>query len=87
MTRTRWDVCAVALSVAVPLILRAQNAGTDWPQFRGPNRDGSVASFTEPRTWPDRLTRKWSVTVGEGYATPLVVGDRVYMFARQGPTR
>ena len=84
MTRTRWDVCAVALSVAVPLILRAQNAGTDWPQFRGPNRDGSVASFTEPRTWPDRLTRKWSVTVGEGYATPLVVGDRVYMFARQG---
>jgi outer membrane protein assembly factor BamB len=70
--------------VAVPLILQAQNAGTDWPQFRGPTRDGSVASFTEPRTWPDRLTRKWSVTVGEGYATPLVVGDRVYMFARQG---
>jgi len=84
MTRTRWDACAVALLLTVPLIVRAQNAGADWPQFRGPNRDGSVASFTEPRTWPDQLTRKWSVTVGEGYATPLVVGDRLYMFARQG---
>ena len=83
MTRTRWDVWAVALFLTVPPIVRAQKPGADWPQFRGPNRDGSVASFTEPRTWPDRLTQKWSVNVGEGYATPLVIGDRVYMFTRQ----
>ena len=84
MTRTRWDVCAVVLLLMVPLIGRAQNSGADWPQFRGPNRDGSVASFTEPRSWPDRLTQKWSVNVGEGYATPLVIGDRIYVFTRQG---
>lgn len=84
MTRTRWDACAVVLLLLVPLIGRAQNSGADWPQFRGPNRDGSVASFTEPRSWPDRLTQKWSVSVGEGYATPLVIGDRIYMFTRQG---
>ena len=84
MTRTRWNVCAVALFLTVPLLVRAQNAGTDWPQFRGPARDGSAAAFKEPQTWPNQLTKKWTVNVGEGYSTPLIVGDRVYMFARQG---
>ena len=30
------------------------------------------------------LTKRWNVEVGTGYATPLVVGDRVYVFSRQG---
>ena len=84
MTRTRWDLCAVALLLTVPLVGRAQNAGTDWPQFRGPNRDGSAAAFKEPQTWPTQLTKKWAINVGEGYSTPLIVGDRVYTFTRQG---
>jgi outer membrane protein assembly factor BamB len=70
--------------LTVPLLVRAQNSSGDWPQFRGPARDGSVAAFTEPGAWPTQLTKKWTVNVGEGYATPLVVGDRVYTFARQG---
>ena len=28
--------------------------------------------------------RKWKVEVGLGYATPLVVGNRIFMFTRQG---
>jgi len=64
--------------------LSAQNRSTDWPQWRGPNRDGVIASFTEPKPWPEKLTRKWKVEVGLGYATPVVIGSRVYMFARQG---
>ena len=64
--------------------LAAQGQGPDWIQWRGPNRDGAVASFAEPKPWPEQLTRKWKVDVGPGYATPLVVGNRVYMFARQG---
>ena len=30
------------------------------------------------------LTKRWNVEVGTGYATPIVIGDRVYMFTRQG---
>jgi len=71
-------------SVAAARTLSAQYRPTDWPQWRGPNRDGAIASFTEPNPWPDKLTRKWKVEVGLGYATPVVVGNRVYMFARQG---
>jgi len=56
----------------------------DWPQWRGANRDGKVAGFTAPQTWPTELTQKWKATVGAGDATPALVGDRLYVFVRQG---
>lgn len=49
----------------------------------GANRDGAASAFTEPTTWPERLTRRWKVDVGEGYATPLVVRNTVYVFTRR----
>ena len=30
------------------------------------------------------MTQRWKVDVGLGYATPIVVGDTVYMFSRKG---
>ena len=59
-------------------------AAQDWPQWRGPNRDGAITSFQAPASWPATLTQGWSVEIGEGYATPLLVGDRLYVFSRQG---
>jgi outer membrane protein assembly factor BamB len=55
----------------------------DWPQWRGPDRDG-VIRFSEPKTWPEKLTTKWKVTIGEGYASPLYANGRILEFARQG---
>src|SRR5688572_10091934 len=65
-------------------IVLAQRPGTDWPQWRGPNRDGVIAGFTAPSSWPERLTQRWKIEVGLGYATPIVVGNRVYLFSRIG---
>lgn len=56
----------------------------DWPQWRGVNRDGKTAGFTVPEKWPKELTQKWAITVGTGDATPALVGDKLYVFARQG---
>ena len=64
--------------------LAAQNSGPDWPQWRGPKRDGTLTAFTEPKAWPDALKQQWKITVGEGYATPILVGNRLYQFSRQG---
>lgn len=55
----------------------------DWPQWRGPNRDGK-ARFNAPANWPKELTPKWKTAVGSGDATPALAGDKVYVFARQG---
>lgn len=56
----------------------------DWPQWRGPNRDGKISGFKAPATWPKELTQKWKVTVGLGDATPALVGEKLYVFTRQG---
>ncbi|MBI4657383.1 MAG: PQQ-like beta-propeller repeat protein [Verrucomicrobia bacterium] len=55
----------------------------DWPQWRGANRDAKATGFQPPSTWPKELTQKWKVTVGQGDATPSLVGDKLYVFARQ----
>ena len=69
---------AAALIVAFGSVGLAQ----DYPQWRGPARDGSV-SFTTPAVWPEALTRRWRVEVGEGYATPLLIGHTLYVFTRR----
>ncbi len=56
----------------------------DWPQWRGPNRDGVVMSFSEPSAWPEQLTQRWKAEVGLGYASPILIGDRLFVFSRQG---
>ena len=58
-------------------------AATDWPQWRGPRRDGSVAAAL-PAQWPDALKKRWETPVGAGHASPVVSGTRVVVIARQG---
>src|SRR4030095_8456981 len=68
-------ICAVLLLATV---VQAQ----DWPQWRGPNRDGNVAGAAA--SWPKDLQEEWKVTVGTGHASPVVVDKKIYVFARQG---
>ena len=51
----------------------------DWPQWRGPTRDG-VADGDQ---WPESLSEEtlqlaWRVELGSSYSGPVVVGDRVF---------
>jgi outer membrane protein assembly factor BamB len=77
--RTSLLIAPVAVA-----ILGAVGWSADWPQWRGANRDGKVSDFKAPATWPKELTKKWSVEVGDGAATPALVGDRLYVFSRDG---
>lgn len=61
----------------------ASAATSDWPQWRGPNRDGKVSGFVAPETWPATLQQKWKVEVGDGVSTPALVDNRLYVFSRQ----
>ena len=70
--------------VVLLVVALAPVAAQDWPQWRGPARDGLIRAFKEPASWPKTLTKRWNLEVGTGYATPLVVGDRLYVFTRQG---
>jgi len=65
------------------LTLAGVGAAEDWTQWRGPSRDGTVGGFSAPQAWPQTLKQGWKLEVGEGYATPVVVGNRIYMFSRK----
>src|SRR6516164_2837860 len=74
----------LSVSVACWVLWDAGGAvAQDWPQWRGPNRDGKAPGFNAPAAWPKELARKWSVTVGDGVASPALVGDKLYVFSRQ----
>jgi outer membrane protein assembly factor BamB len=85
MTRLHgWLIAVVALT-GFAVVITAQPRTSDWPQWRGLNRDGAALGFTEPAAWPETLTQKWKVDVGLGYAAPITVGPRTYLFTRQEP--
>jgi outer membrane protein assembly factor BamB len=76
--------CNRMIAFCLMLLIGNCVAAQDWPQWRGPNRDNKVVGFAAPKEWPKELTKKWKVSVGLGEASPLLVGDKVYVFARQG---
>jgi outer membrane protein assembly factor BamB len=75
---SRRAACAGFLVVAVA------GWAQDWPQWRGPNRDGVSGVFSQAKAWPEKLKLKWKVNVGEGYSSPVVANGEIYLHTRQG---
>ena len=60
----------------------------DWPQWRGPNRDGIWTETGLVNELPDgQLPLDWSVEIGPGYTGPTVAGGKVYVMDRQPKDR
>ena len=59
----------------------------DWPQWRGPARDGTSKESGLLKKWPEKGPQQlWrSEEVGDGYSTPAVVADRLYIMGNKGP--
>lgn len=75
-TRRGWMIGVGAAGVA-SLLPAAQ--GSDWPQFRGPDRNGISKETGLLRKWPAGGPKVlWSVPVTQGYAAAAIVGGRVY---------
>jgi outer membrane protein assembly factor BamB len=57
----------------------------DWPQFRGPKRDGVSAETGLLKTWPaDGPPLVWTATgLGGGFSSVSVAGDRIYTLGNQ----
>src|SRR5712671_1094128 len=51
----------------------------DWPELRGPNRDGKSAETGLPEKWSlNGENQLWRAPYG-GRSTPIVMGNRVYI--------
>src|SRR5438132_17305 len=75
--KTRWlPILALALGL---LTLAAPAA--DWPQWRGPNRDGISKETGLLKSWPkDGPKLAWTFTsAGIGYSGPAVAAGQLYL--------
>ncbi|MGE0393657.1 MAG: PQQ-binding-like beta-propeller repeat protein [Vicinamibacterales bacterium] len=75
---------ATLVAAALASVAPSTQSRFDYTQWRGEDRSGAASAFVALKTWPERLLRKWTVNVGEGYATPLLAGSTLYTFVRDG---
>ncbi|MEX0710745.1 MAG: PQQ-binding-like beta-propeller repeat protein [Pirellulales bacterium] len=77
--------CLLLIGVSLGIFSLAAVAA-DWPQWRGPLRNGISGETGLLREWPEGGPKLvWQVTqIGSGYSTPAVVGDRLYLLSNEG---
>jgi len=80
---TRVASCGVMMAFLLSGMI--SRAG-DWPQWRGPTRDGyAPAGAPDITSLPKELKPVWKVSIGGGFSSPIVVGDKVvYLDEQEG---
>ena len=74
------------LSLGFGLVLPRAARAADWPQWRGPHRDGISSETGLLKEWPKEGPKLlWKIgEAGSGYSTPAVVAERVYLLGNEG---
>ncbi len=83
----KQNVFFVFLVAAVSTVAAVSEVtARDWPQWRGPHRNGISSETGLLQTWPKEGPKQlWQVSdLGAGYSTPSIVGDRAYLLANKG---
>lgn len=80
--KTKSAFVALAAGLVVCGSLRAD----DYPQWRGPNRDGISRETGLLKQWPKEGPKQlWQgKNMGGGYSTPAVVGDQLFVLGNEG---
>ncbi|MFO1461755.1 MAG: PQQ-binding-like beta-propeller repeat protein [Verrucomicrobiota bacterium] len=77
------DLALAANLLASLLLAGLRSSASDWPQWRGPQRDGHTPeSF--PATLSSGTTPLWRIPVGHGYASPVVSSNTVVYLDEAG---
>ena len=75
----RWWAAALVTTLTGSTVTHAE-----WPQWRGPHRDGTVSDSASTGPWLVEPRLVWEREVGEGYSGPIVADERVWVHARRG---
>ena len=83
-----YRIVVLLALVSTGLLLSLPVVGqSNWPQWRGPTRDGAVAvrpgAHRGAGDWPEQPTLVWKRVVGTGYSGPVAARDRIWVHARQ----
>jgi outer membrane protein assembly factor BamB len=88
-SRLLTTIAVLCLCFAAASATGSSNMGTstyDWPQWRGPQRNGISQESGLLKQWPAEGPKLlWQVNdIGDGYSTPAVVGTRIYLMSNRG---
>jgi outer membrane protein assembly factor BamB len=77
--------CVLVLAAAIALLIGGGHLrADDWPQWRGPTRDGVWKETGIIAKFPAaKLPLRWKTPIGSGYTGPTVADGRVYLSDRQ----
>jgi outer membrane protein assembly factor BamB len=74
----------VVVLIATMAVARTGLTKDLWPGWLGPARNGSVPGVSLPTPLPKSLDKAWSVEVGTGYGSPLLIDNRIFLHSRAG---
>ena len=85
-TRTFCRFLSGVALASVGLGMSVDAAAADWPQWQGPQRTGISEETGLLGQWPEGgPPLVWRVDgIGEGYSSPAIVGDWVYVISSEG---
>lgn len=68
------------ISTVVAVTMAAAASAAEWPQWRGPKRDGLCTETGLPKQWPEGGPRElWKLTgIGTGYSAVAIARNRFY---------
>jgi outer membrane protein assembly factor BamB len=78
---------AMGVTATALLLAGVVLSAADWPQWRGPRRDGIAAETGLLKTWPaEGPPLVWRASgAGNGYSSFAVAGGRLYTLGAKGP--
>lgn len=76
----------VTVTAVVLMVLACSSMAADWPQWRGPNREGKSADTGLLKQWPENgPPLAWRVdTLGGGYSAPSIAAGRIFGMSNRG---
>jgi outer membrane protein assembly factor BamB len=79
-------LCLWSSGVSVTTANNLASSTADWPQWRGPERNGISKETGLLKEWPKGGPKLlWQVNdIGDGFSTPSVVGTRIYLMSNRG---
>ena len=79
----RWLLIFTGFALAGSFAVLAED--TDWPQYRGPNRDGVSSETGLLDQWPEGGPKElWRTSLGQGFSGISISGGRIYTMFGEG---
>jgi len=70
----------ISLLFVALFALRLSATETNWPEFRGPNGDGTSSSTNLPLRWSEEQNVKWKTPVhGKAWSSPVIWGRQIWL--------